>query len=108
MLNKLRESVEIDPEIDRVLQSFLDHRNEFVHRLEDDNRNMDTLQGRKKLALFVSTLLDEAGWVMLTLPGLLLAWSRVAGLEDVSMRTYGALPNNLIEILDRYEFRLNV
>ena len=105
MLKRLRESVDVDPELDGILQSFLEHRNEFVHRLENDDRNMDTPQGRQELARFVSTLLDEVGWLMLSLPGLLLAWSRVAGLEDVFMRTYGALPDNLIEMLDRYKFR---
>ncbi len=40
MLKQLRESVDVDPELDGILQPFLEHRNEFVHRLESDARNI--------------------------------------------------------------------
>lgn len=104
MLGSLSQAVEVDPEIEHKLTSFLDHRNALVHRLESEGRSLNTPQGRKKLSAFLEQLLAELQWLRHSLPGLLLAWSRYAGMEDVYNRTYGQFPSEYLDMVDRFEF----
>jgi len=104
MLNKLRNAVRVDPQIESMLKSFLDHRNEFVHRFANDVRNLDTPQGRQEMTAFLSKFFDELDWILHAIPGLLLAWSRRVGMEDVFNRTFRKLPKDYIDMIDRFEF----
>ena|GEM_PF-2580979 len=104
MLRKLSHAVEVDPEIENKLLSFLDLRNTLVHRLDCEGRSLDTPQGRENLGTFLAQLLDEVNWLLHALPGLLLAWSRYAGIEEVYTQSFGQLPREYLDIIDRYEF----
>ncbi len=104
MLQKLRAAVGIDPEIDDMLQRFLDDRNALVHRLESAGRSLETPEGRRMLDAFLNRLLGEIGWLTVALPGLLLAFARHAGLEKAYTALFEALPREHAQDLDRFEF----
>jgi hypothetical protein len=81
-LAELRKRADLDDKFDQMLRDFLDHRNTFIHRLDDvQGWDIDTPDGRQVAAQFISKLASLNGRVLFTFCGFLRAWQKQTGMD---------------------------
>jgi hypothetical protein len=84
-LTALRARATINDDIDRLLTSYLDNRNSFVHNLQEvDGWTLRTAEGCKTANQFLSSLLTDSKDVRLIFLGLLHAWKVQSGIETTA------------------------
>ena len=85
LLTRIREKSELDPQFDLVLANFLEHRNQFVHRLTDNARmRFDSQVGRNNLRVFIGLLGSEMDTVSSILLGFIMRWAEPEKYADLA------------------------
>lgn len=73
----LRRTSDLDPGFDKVIGTFLEHRNQFVHNLtsRDPGMRFDSQHGRQHVRVFVRLFCTEIDTVSKALLGFIMRWA---------------------------------
>src|SRR5665213_288274 len=81
-ITALRKRVDLHPHFDKLMSSFLDDRNEFIHDLcRVPGRDIETKEGRQKLDEFLAKLLGENMQVTRIFVAFIDAWAKQVGID---------------------------
>jgi hypothetical protein len=75
LVKQMRDRVDINPVLEDLLDSFVEHRNQLTHRLDDvPGWDLETPEGREVACKFLLNLQDENQKIMEIFLGFLIAW----------------------------------
>lgn len=81
-LGELRKRVDVDPQLDRLLDEFLERRNMLVHRFSDvDGYSYETGPGIAAGRAFIHETLRSTETVLMIFIGLVRAWQEQVGMD---------------------------
>lgn len=103
---KVRDSVDLHPQLDELLNKYLQDRNDFVHNQENiSGWNLETEDGISKASLFICNMIKDGNVIMEIFIALTSNW---VDQIELSVPTNKEQKLYLSQIKDRYEHHLEI